>query len=82
MRYFSSRLFVAGLVLMAGGILSVPLFVTALPGDCSIPSPSAAAPSSWDCFQPVVFDVRIPMSFALSGIVLILVGAVRIRRAS
>jgi hypothetical protein len=82
MRYLSSRPFLVGLLLVAGAILSTPLFVTALAGNCSPPSPGPDSPSSWDCFQPYIFDFRVPMSIAVSGVALMLVSVVRIRRAN
>ena len=82
MRYLSSRPFTVGVVLVVGAILSMPLFVTAGEGDCSIPSPSATSPSSWDCFQPFVFDFRIPISVMVSGVALMLVAVVRMRRVN
>jgi hypothetical protein len=80
MRCLSSRPFVVGLLLMVGGILSMPLFVTALAGgSCSTPSP---ANPSWDCFQPTVWDFRIPVVLGVSGFALMLVAVVRMRRVN
>ena len=80
MRYLSSRLFVVGALLVLGGILSMPLFVTFLAGgSCSAPSP---ADPSWDCFQPTVVDFRIPVALGVSGVALMLVGVVRMRRVN
>jgi hypothetical protein len=77
-----SRSFVVGLLLAAASIVVTPLFTTALAGECSIPSPAdPAAPSSWDCFQPVLYDFRVPALLGVSGIALMLVSVVRTSRA-
>ena len=80
MRYLSSRLFVVGLLMVLGGILSMPLFVTLLAGgSCSAPGPDNP---SWDCFQPTVVDFRIPVVLGASGVALMLVAVVRMRRVN
>jgi len=83
MRSLSSRPFLVGLLLVAAAIIAMPLFVTMGEGNCSIPSPNdPEAPSSWDCFQPVTWDFRIPVVIGASGIALMLATVLRTRRAS
>jgi diadenosine tetraphosphate (Ap4A) HIT family hydrolase len=48
-------------------------------GSCSTPSP---ANPSWDCFQPTVWDFRIPVVLGASGFALMLAAVVRMRRVN
>ena len=81
MRYRSSIPFVIGILLLGAAFAITPLFVTMGEGACSAPGPTnPSAPSSWDCYQSYRFDVRIPMLMAVSGMVLMLIGAVRVHR--
>jgi hypothetical protein len=78
MRYFSSRPFVVGLLLVAGAVAVMPLFVTELTEQtCSTLSP---ANPSWDCSQLMAIDFRIPVVIAASGLALMLVTVVRMNR--
>jgi hypothetical protein len=78
MHYRSSRPFLIGLLLVAAAVIAAPLFATTGDGACSVPSPADTdPPSSWDCFQPTTWDLRVPLVVAASGAVLMLVSVVR-----
>jgi hypothetical protein len=80
-RYRSSIPFLVGLLLVGAAFAVTPLFVEMGEGVCSAPGPTnPSAPSSWDCFQPFRFDARIPMLLAVSGVVLMVIAVVRMRR--
>ena len=66
---FSSKPFVAGLVLMVTAVASTPLFITT--GETIRTFPSADNPS-WDVMTPSVWDFRIPALVFVSGVVLML----------
>lgn len=77
MRYRSSIPFVAGLLLVGAAFAITPLFVTAGP---LLVSGNPATDSSWDIYQPTTWDFRIPMLLAVSGVALMVIGVVRMRR--
>ena len=80
MRYLSSRPFVVGLLLVVGAFAIVPLFVTELTEQTCTPS-SPANPSS-DCSQLMAVDFRIPVLMVVSGVALMLLTMVRMRRVN
>ena len=77
MRYRSSIPFVVGLLLVGAAFAITPLFVTAGP---LLVSGNPATDSSWDIYQPTTWDFRIPMLLAVSGVALMVIGVVRMRR--
>ena len=80
MKYFSSRPFVIGLVLVVGALAAMPLFVTELTErTCTESSP---ANPSFDCSQSMAVDFRVPVLIAVSGVVLMLLTVIRVRRAN
>ena len=77
MRHLSSVPFVVGLVLLGAAYAITPLFITAGP---VVVSGNPATDSSWDIYQPSTRDFRIPMLLAVSGVALMVIGVVRMRR--
>ena len=67
-------------MLVAAAILALPLFVTALSEQTC--TPASPANPSWDCMQLFVYDFKVPMLMGLSGVVLMLLTVIRMRRAS
>ena len=78
MRYRSSIPFVVGLLLMGAAFAITPLFVTRGP---LLVNGNPATDSSWDISQATTWGFRIPMLLAVSGVALMMIGAVRMRRA-
>ena len=76
MRYRSSLPFVAGFLLVGTAFAITPLFITREPVVVS----GNPTDSSWDIFQPTRVDVRIPLLMAASGMVLMVIGVVRVHR--
>ena len=77
MRYLSSLLFVVGLLLVGAAFAITPLFVTSGP---VVVTGNPATDSSWDIYQPTIWDFRIPVLIAVSGLVLMVIAAVRVHR--
>ena len=77
MRYRSSRLLVVGVLLIGAAFAITPLFVTSGP---VVVDGNPLTDSSWDIYQPTRWDFRIPLLMAVSGLVLMGIGAVRMRR--
>ena len=80
MRYFYSRPFLVGLLLVVGAFVAVPLFTTQI-GQQGCEGPTPTSPS-WDCSQVFSVDFRVPMLLAAGGVVLMLVAAIGMRRRS
>jgi hypothetical protein len=80
MRYVTSRPFVVGLVLLIGAIVAMPLFVMELTEQtCTTPSPTNP---SWDCVHSFTVDFTLPVLTGVSGMALILLTLVRMRRGN
>jgi hypothetical protein len=77
MRYRSSIQFVVGLLLVGAAFAITPLFVTRGP---VVVSGNPATDSSWSISQPTTWDFRIPMLLAVSGVALMVIAVVRMRR--
>ena len=77
MRYLSSVRFVAGLLLVGAALVITPLFVTRGP---MLVSGNPEMDSSWDIYQTTTWDFRIPMLQTVSGVALMVIGVVRMRR--
>ena len=77
MRYRSSIPFVVGLLLVGAAFAITPLFVTRGP---LLVSGNPATDSSWSISQPMRLDFRIPMLLAVSGVAVMVIGVVRVRR--
>jgi hypothetical protein len=77
MRYLFSPLFAVGLLLGVAAFALTPLFVTAGP---IVVSGNPLRDSSWDIYQPTRWDFRIVMLLAVSGVALMVIGVVRMRR--
>ena len=69
--------FVVGLLLIAGAFAITPLFVTSGP---VVVTGNPATDSSWSIEQPMTWDFRVPMLMAVSGLVLMVIAAVRAHR--
>jgi hypothetical protein len=76
-RYRSSLPFVVGVLLVGAAFAIKPLFVTSGP---VVVDGNPLTDSSWDIYQPTRWDFRIPLLMAVSGLVLMGIGAVRMRR--
>jgi hypothetical protein len=76
-RYRSSIPFLVGLLLVGAAFAVIPLFVTRGP---LLVSGNPATDSSWDISQATRWDFRIPMLLAVSGVVLMVIALVRMRR--
>ena len=77
MRYRSSPPFVVGLLMVVAAFAITPLFVTSGP---VVVDGNPLTDSSWDIYQPTRWDFRIPLLMAVSGLVLMVVAAVRVHR--
>ena len=77
MRYRSSILFVAGLLLVGTAFAVTPLFMTRGP---LLVSGNPATDSSWDISQATTWDFRIPMLLAASGVTVLVIAIARMRR--
>ena len=77
MRYRFSILFIGSVLLIGAAFAITPLFVTSGP---VVVTGSPLTDSSWDIFQPTRVDVRIPLLMAASGMVLMVIGVVRVHR--
>ncbi len=77
MRHLSSPLFVVGLLLVGAAFAVTPLFVARGP---MLVSGNPATDSSWDISQATRWDFRIPMLLAVSGVALMVIAVVRMRR--
>jgi hypothetical protein len=77
MRYLSSLPFVVGLLLVGAALAITPLFVTRGP---MLVSGNPATDSSWSISQPTTWDSRIPMLLAVSGVALMVIAVMRMRR--
>jgi hypothetical protein len=77
MRYRSSIPFVIGLLLVGAAFAIMPLFVTRGP---LLVSGNPLTDSSWSISQPTRWDFRIPMLLAVSGVALMVIAVVRLRR--
>jgi hypothetical protein len=75
-RYRSSIPFVVGLLLVGTAFAITPLFVTSGP---VVVDGNPLTDSSWDIYQPTRWDFRIPLLMAVSGLVLMVIGVVRMR---
>ena len=78
MRYRSSTPFVVGLLLIGAAFAITPLFITSGP---VVVTGNPATDSSWSIHQPMTWDFRIPMLMAVSGLVLMVIATVRVRRS-
>ena len=76
MRYRSSIPFVVGLLLVGTAFAITPLFVTSGP---VVVDGNPLTDSSWDIYQPTRWDFRIPLLMGVSGLVLMVIGVVRMR---
>jgi hypothetical protein len=77
MRYRSSLPFVVGVLLVGAAFAITPLFVTSGP---VVVDGNPLTDSSWDIYQPTRVDVRMPVLMAVSGLVLMAIGVVRVHR--
>ena len=77
MRYRSSIPFVVGLLLVGAAFAIMPLFISSGP---VVVTGNPLTDSSWDIYQPTRWDFRIPAAMAMSGMVLMVIAAVRVRR--
>ena len=77
MRYRSSIPFVVGLLLVGAAFAITPLFITSGP---VVVDGNPLTDSSWDIYQPTRWDFRIPLLIAVSGLVLLVIGVVRVHR--
>jgi hypothetical protein len=76
-RYRSSIPFVVGLLLVGTAFAIAPFFVTSGP---VVVDGNPLTDSSRDIHQPTSADFRIPVLMAVSGLVLMGIGAVRVHR--
>lgn len=76
MRYRSSIPFVVAVLLIGAAFAITPLFVTSGP---VVVDGNPLTDSSWDIYQPTRWD-RISLLMAVSGLVLMGIGAVRVNR--
>ena len=77
MRNLSSIRFVVGLLLVGAAFAVTPLIVTRGP---MLVSGTPATDESWDISQATRWDFRIPMLLAVSGVALMVIAVVRMRR--
>ena len=78
MRYRSSIPFVVGLLLIGAAFAFTPLFITSGP---VVVTGNPLTDSSWDISQATRWDFRIPALLAVSGLVLMVIAAVRVHRS-
>jgi phosphotransferase system glucose/maltose/N-acetylglucosamine-specific IIC component len=78
MRYRSSIPFVVGLLLAGAAFAIMPWFISSGP---VVVTGNPLTDSSWDVYQPTRWDFRIPAVMAVSGMVLMVIAAMRVRRS-